>query len=239
MFTQTDPLPLGAGSVFEGSYVYGRNNPLVYTDPSGLRASACKAPDWKQTFKLYGAALNPFSGDFNDCENRQAAAVVGVHEGVIPGGAGTTSAAGAIAVNPITRPVIGPAVGGAAVVAGGVVAVIGTAVVVGDAVQDLTKTKSKPKEQQLYRFGGWPESSERLQFEAEKAAATPGFFFGVSTSLRKSSKLSNKCASLKTVLALFPGTRQTGNNPAHHTVALDDPVSSGQAALFNSTFIPC
>lgn len=37
-FTQTDPMPLGAGSAFESSYVYGLNNPLVYTDPSGLRA---------------------------------------------------------------------------------------------------------------------------------------------------------------------------------------------------------
>jgi hypothetical protein len=36
-FTQTDPAPLGAGSVFESSYVYGLNSPLVYTDPSGLR----------------------------------------------------------------------------------------------------------------------------------------------------------------------------------------------------------
>ena len=40
MFTQTDPAPLGAGSAFESSYVYGLNSPLVYTDPSGLRASA-------------------------------------------------------------------------------------------------------------------------------------------------------------------------------------------------------
>jgi RHS repeat-associated protein len=37
-FTQTDPTPYGAGSSFESSYVYGRNNPGVYSDPSGLRA---------------------------------------------------------------------------------------------------------------------------------------------------------------------------------------------------------
>ena len=38
-FTQTDPMPTGAGSAFESPYVYGMNNPLMYTDPSGLRAS--------------------------------------------------------------------------------------------------------------------------------------------------------------------------------------------------------
>lgn len=37
VFTQTDPLPLGAGSAFESAYVYGLNNPLVYIDPTGLR----------------------------------------------------------------------------------------------------------------------------------------------------------------------------------------------------------
>jgi hypothetical protein len=37
-FSQTDPMPPGAGSAFESSYGYGLNNPLVYTDPSGLRA---------------------------------------------------------------------------------------------------------------------------------------------------------------------------------------------------------
>jgi RHS repeat-associated protein len=36
-FTQTDPMPYGAGNSFEGAYVYGLNNPVMYTDPSGLR----------------------------------------------------------------------------------------------------------------------------------------------------------------------------------------------------------
>ena len=37
-FTQTDPLPMGAGSAFESAYAYGRNNPVRYVDPTGLRA---------------------------------------------------------------------------------------------------------------------------------------------------------------------------------------------------------
>jgi hypothetical protein len=41
-FTQTDPAPLGAGSAYESAYVYGLNNPLVYTDPSGLRGQAAQ-----------------------------------------------------------------------------------------------------------------------------------------------------------------------------------------------------
>ena len=39
VFTQTDPAPLGAGTAFESAYVYGLNNPVMYTDPSGLRGS--------------------------------------------------------------------------------------------------------------------------------------------------------------------------------------------------------
>ena len=37
-FTQTDPLEATVGEPYPSSYVYGRNNPVVYTDPSGLRA---------------------------------------------------------------------------------------------------------------------------------------------------------------------------------------------------------
>ncbi len=38
-FTQTDPLEADVGSPFQSAYVYGNNNPLVYSDPSGLRAA--------------------------------------------------------------------------------------------------------------------------------------------------------------------------------------------------------
>ena len=36
-FTQTDPLPGDVGEPYMGAYVYANNNPVVYTDPSGLR----------------------------------------------------------------------------------------------------------------------------------------------------------------------------------------------------------
>ena len=39
-FTQTDPMPMGAGTAYESSYVYGLNNPLVYVDPSGERGKS-------------------------------------------------------------------------------------------------------------------------------------------------------------------------------------------------------
>lgn len=191
--TQTDPTPRGAGSAYEGSYVYGRNSPMRYTDPSGLRATECKAPDWKQTFKLFGQALNPFGGDFNACQNRQAQTSYNVISGYVPGSrnpqvlAATTIAVG----NPVTAPAIGPAVG----VTAGVGLTIAAVVTAADVVEDLTKPR--PKRQRLFRYGGWPESQERLQFEAEKASATAGFFFGVSTSLRKHPSQSNKCAPLE------------------------------------------
>jgi hypothetical protein len=148
VFTQTDPTPLGAGSPFEQAYAYARSNPLTYIDPSGLRATSakeCRAPNWRQTFKLYGKALNPFSGEFNECENRQAQAVYDVHSRFVPGGDSTTQAATTIAVNPITRPAIGPAVGGAVIVGAGVAAAIWAAVKIGDAVDELTRNRPDPK----------------------------------------------------------------------------------------------
>jgi RHS repeat-associated protein len=49
-FTQTDPWPRGAGSVYEQSYAYGNNSPAVFVDPTGRRAS--------------GPALDPFCRQF-------------------------------------------------------------------------------------------------------------------------------------------------------------------------------
>lgn len=43
LFTQTDPMPRGAGSAFESPYAYANNNPAVYVDPSGLRSVAVKS----------------------------------------------------------------------------------------------------------------------------------------------------------------------------------------------------
>lgn len=41
-FTQTDPMPYGAGSAFESAYAYAMSNPLMYIDPSGLRGEKPK-----------------------------------------------------------------------------------------------------------------------------------------------------------------------------------------------------
>jgi hypothetical protein len=47
-FTQTDPMPYGAGTAYESAYVYGLNNPLMYVDPSGLRGQLAGCPWWKK-----------------------------------------------------------------------------------------------------------------------------------------------------------------------------------------------
>ena len=39
-FTQTDPLQADVGSPYPSAYVYGNNNPLVYTDPPGMRGQS-------------------------------------------------------------------------------------------------------------------------------------------------------------------------------------------------------
>jgi RHS repeat-associated protein len=61
-FTQTDPMPYGAGSSFEGSYVYSGARPTVMTDPSGKRFGI---GGYKPPLNLIGPARsswwNPFS----------------------------------------------------------------------------------------------------------------------------------------------------------------------------------
>lgn len=52
-FTQTDPQPLGAGSAFESAYVYALNNPLVYTDPTGMRSR----PTYQRALDLIGSEM--------------------------------------------------------------------------------------------------------------------------------------------------------------------------------------
>lgn len=37
LFTQTDPLEADIGTPYPSSYSYGNNNPVVFTDPSGMR----------------------------------------------------------------------------------------------------------------------------------------------------------------------------------------------------------
>jgi hypothetical protein len=37
-FTQTDPLQASVSSAYPSAYMYGANNPMIFADPSGLRA---------------------------------------------------------------------------------------------------------------------------------------------------------------------------------------------------------
>jgi hypothetical protein len=69
-FTQTDAAPLGAGSVFESSYVYVGNSPLVCIDPA---VRAVRKPS--STWTTNDAAGNPIT---NMRTNRSVVSVVGV-----------------------------------------------------------------------------------------------------------------------------------------------------------------
>jgi RHS repeat-associated protein len=61
-FTQTDPMPYGAGSSFESSYVYGQNNPGLMTDPSGLRSQKCRGALMQEAYN----GLNKNGWGFGD-----------------------------------------------------------------------------------------------------------------------------------------------------------------------------
>ena len=56
-FTQTDPIQASVGQAYPSAYVYGNNNPLLFSDPTGLRGMAMtlnpvrsagdeSAPEW-------------------------------------------------------------------------------------------------------------------------------------------------------------------------------------------------
>ena len=65
-FTQTDPMPLGAGSPFESAYVYVGNNPVVYVDPGGLRRAR-----GGEGLGNPIRAFNPVSGDAFGAEKKK------------------------------------------------------------------------------------------------------------------------------------------------------------------------
>jgi hypothetical protein len=60
-FTQTDRVPMGAGSSFESAYVYGRNSPLVFVDPAGLRGIAVDSCSIPRSLALRSGSPNPYS----------------------------------------------------------------------------------------------------------------------------------------------------------------------------------
>ena len=71
-FTQTDPMPMGAGSSYEATYVYAGDNPNVYSDPSGLRKTKCNTSLGRQagaSFLGLASTFVPFyNRDFSQCE---------------------------------------------------------------------------------------------------------------------------------------------------------------------------
>jgi len=86
----------------------------------------------------------------------------------------------------------------------------------------------------LFRFGTEAETAEGLAADAAKAEAN-GFGHGVSTTIRKPSRIAASQADRAAVEEHFT-VRQTGQNPAHHTVDLPKPVTQGIADLFNRLF---
>jgi RHS repeat-associated protein len=225
-FTQTDPMPYGAGSAFEGAHVYGGARPTVMTDLGGKRFGPGLGQQVGRGQSLVGLNPNFISGfggsgcytgggKPSPCPPKKNSGVVIA----IPVAGGLTAGEAAT----------GAAIAAAAPVVIGMVAV--------SALLSSDVDQNKPK---LYRYGPGPETTDGLQFQAETAAKNPNYFFGVSTNKRRGNAAAVRCARQSDVELLFPGTRLTGNPKGTHvTVALDDPVTDLQTTLFNSTFLPC
>ena len=86
----------------------------------------------------------------------------------------------------------------------------------------------------LYRFGTDWESAEKLQADAENAAAN-GFPFGVSTTARRPTRPAASEASVAELVQHFD-VEQTGRDPNHFTVLLPNPVTDQAAVTFNTLF---
>ena len=68
VFTQTDPQQPDVGSPYEASYVYGRNSPLVFTDPSGLRAAVTPKARYESYLLDHQSLDSPQSSFLNTCK---------------------------------------------------------------------------------------------------------------------------------------------------------------------------
>jgi hypothetical protein len=76
-FTQTDPMPHGAGHTFESAYVYGGARPTVMTDPNGMRFGRGGYVSAENQVAMKnggnGGSCSPSAGDKLKPKNQQCA----------------------------------------------------------------------------------------------------------------------------------------------------------------------
>jgi hypothetical protein len=108
VFTQTDPMPMSGGS-FEASYVYGRNNPTIYVDPSGLRAS-CNTSVGRQLGAFW---LNTMWSPFHSMSGCEAVATNKILTPVQVAGATAAGTSCALVSGPYGPQAFGICAGGA------------------------------------------------------------------------------------------------------------------------------
>ena len=102
--------------------------------------------------------------------------------------------------------------------------------------QQSSECPEKPgRDYTLYRRGRSWESRGRLERKSWEAKAA-GFPHGVSTSMYPTPDSSSATLSQLRNAGLDAVPTPTRNDPTHHTVLLNEPVTSEQARIFNLTF---
>ncbi len=118
-------------------------------------------------------------------------------------------------------------------------------VVYTDATESITGVDSQsppcdpPGRGWFIRNGTDPETASELQWDAERAVRLARYPFGVSIRFKPrlsgTDRTANRAATAQEVLSLFVIT-QTGRDPNHYTLHLEDPVEDAEAFLFNLLF---
>jgi RHS repeat-associated protein len=240
-FWSTDPL-IDQGQHSFTPYHYSFNNPIRFSDPSGLMGQSCCGDDpdglgngMTLVENLYWSTRDALVSSVATMTSFVGSITVGTpFENVQRINATYSSGSRKLSAETVPRGEV------AGEVTGSMLTLASANPSVGSAGTGLLMAKTGPKASltsSLVRLGQNTESAEALAKQAANAEAH-GFPHGVSTNkvdrVKGSDKL-HKSANTSDVEKVFE-VKQTGNKPKHHTVILPKPVTQQVADKFNELF---